>query len=66
VTLRTALSFFTDLHSSPHKEALLALASFATDKGEADRLAHMASPQGKGEYAEFVAKPRRSLLEVSA
>lgn len=31
-TLRTALSYFADVLSSPHKEALAALATFATNK----------------------------------
>ncbi|PNW88663.1 hypothetical protein CHLRE_01g039350v5 [Chlamydomonas reinhardtii] len=64
VTVRTALSYFADVLSSPHREALNALASFAADREEAARLALLGSPAGKAEYADFIGKPHRSLLEV--
>jgi NADPH-ferrihemoprotein reductase len=65
-TLRSALQHFADLHASPHREALLALASVAADAGEAARLRRLASREGHGEYVEYVTKARRSLLEVMA
>ncbi|GLI60603.1 hypothetical protein VaNZ11_002776 [Volvox africanus] len=64
VSIRTALSYFADLLSSPHRDALLALSTFAADREEAARLALLASPQGKQEYVDFIGKPHRSLLEV--
>ncbi len=62
--IRTALSYFADVLSSPHREALYALSTFAADREEAARLALLGSAQGKAEYAEFIGKPHRSLLEV--
>lgn len=64
MSLRTALSYFADVLSSPTKEALAALSSFASNKAEADRLLKMSTPEGKADYAEFVHKPHRSLMEV--
>ncbi|KAJ9517855.1 hypothetical protein QJQ45_004205 [Haematococcus lacustris] len=64
LTLRSALAFFTDLLASPHKDALQALASCASAPEEAARLVLLASSSGKAEYADWVARPHRSLLEV--
>lgn len=64
--VETALRCLVDLHSSPKKAALLAMAQHASDPAEAARLRLLASPAGKDEYKAWVLQAQRSLLEVLA
>ncbi|WIA17179.1 hypothetical protein OEZ85_014062 [Tetradesmus obliquus] len=64
IQLSTALAYFADVLSSPHKDALLALASCATDSKEAEQLRLLASAAGKAQYTDYIAKQHRSLMEV--
>jgi NADPH-ferrihemoprotein reductase len=64
IQLSTALAYFADVLSSPHKDALLALASCATEAKEAEQLKLLASAAGKAQYTDYIAKQHRSLMEV--
>jgi len=62
-TVKTAIARYADVLSAPRKQALAALASVAVGK-DAQKLAFLASPAGKDEFATYITKPHRSLLEV--
>ena len=62
-TVQVAIARYADVLSAPRKQALAALASVATGK-DAQKLAFLASPAGKDEFAKYITKPHRSLLEV--
>lgn len=64
ITLRSALTHHCELQQSPDKEALRVLSTFATDPDHAARLSHLASHDGREEYAAYVAGPKRSILDV--
>lgn len=64
LSLRTALARYADLWAPAHKSCFPALAASASNAEEAARLRHLASPEGKAEFSEWVGAPRRSLMEV--
>lgn len=64
ITLRDALTHHCELQQAPDKEALRILASHATDPTHAARLAHLASHDGRTDYATYVTAAQRSILDV--
>mmetsp|Transcript_31302 Transcript_31302/g.69685 ORF Transcript_31302/g.69685 Transcript_31302/m.69685 type:complete len:673 (-) Transcript_31302:953-2971(-) len=64
ISIRHALSYFADVLNPPKKDGLAALAAFATDKAEAEKLRKLAAHGSTPEYRDYVFTPQRSLLEV--
>ncbi|KAG2496114.1 hypothetical protein HYH03_005717 [Edaphochlamys debaryana] len=66
LSVKTALAYFADVLSTPHRDALAALSTFAADREEAAKLALMGStsPAGKAEFSKYIGTTKRSLLEV--
>ena len=64
MTIRDLFLHFLDLQSPPRKDALLALASCASDAKEMAKLEFLASKEGKEEYKQYVLGDMRSLMEV--
>lgn len=64
VSLKSAISCFADVLSTPHREVLHVLSAFASDASESAELARLAHGDGKHDYQERIAKQRKSLLEV--
>lgn len=63
-TVEQALRYHCDLRAPVSKPLLSLLAAHASSPAEADRLRHLASPAGKVEYADYVARDGRGVLEV--
>lgn len=66
VSIGTALARHTDLLGPVHKQQLGALAAFATNPAERERLQRMASPDGKENFHTYVVEGHRCLLDVLA
>ena len=64
IKLRTALAYFAVVLSPASKSALQTLAQCAKDQRQAARLSHLGSIDGKADYINYIAKQRRSLLEI--
>lgn len=64
MTLEFALARYADLLATPSKAALKALAAFAVDAKEAERLRELSSIKGRDAYRDYIVLPKRSLLEI--
>jgi len=63
-TIETALTRYVDLNGKVSKHTLQCLAYFATDPKEKERLLHLVSPEGKGEYNQWITNAWRTLPEI--
>ena len=63
-TVRAALRYFADLRAPPSKQLLMCLAERAAEPAEGARLRKLASAEGKKEYADYVLRDGRGLVEL--
>lgn len=63
-SVRDALTHFCDLHGAPRKELVAELAPFAASADERAAMRALAHRDGKARWAETVAGPQRSVVEL--
>ena len=63
-TVEIALRYYADLRLPSSKQMLSLLAAHCANKSEAQRLAFLASADGKAEYASYVQRDGRGLAEL--
>jgi len=64
ISLRSALARHADVLAPVRRAALGALAAFASDPAQAERLRHLAAPEGKADFQAWAVAPGRTLLEA--
>lgn len=64
-SVRTALTRYLDLAGAPGKQLLAALSFHATSPIERARLSHLASPEGRHDFAASVATPQLSIYDIA-
>ena len=63
-TVRTALARYLDLSGAPRKDLLAALSPYATSPTECARLAYLASPEGRTDFAATITETQVSIFEL--
>ena len=63
-TVRHALTQYCDLTSPVRKAMLPKLAQFTTVPAQRERLLFLASPEGRNDFAAWVSRPVRTIVEV--